>query len=126
MAIGTWFLPVCNLFMPKQIANDVWAATKPAVPWAYGIRQPTQRGLLNGWWTMWVIYFCIKFAVTWDNWWDADTVDDAKGTLAVHIFADFFSILRSYLCPDGSFFRRLTIAGLLAKWQCRLGFLGAR
>jgi ABC-type Fe3+ transport system permease subunit len=27
--IGGWFIPIANLFIPKQIANDVWRASDP-------------------------------------------------------------------------------------------------
>jgi len=27
--IGSWFIPIINLFRPKQIANDIWRASDP-------------------------------------------------------------------------------------------------
>ena len=31
-AIGAWFVPVLNLFRPKQIANDIWRGSDPDLP----------------------------------------------------------------------------------------------
>jgi Domain of unknown function (DUF4328) len=31
-AIGAWFVPILNLWRPKQIANDIWRASDPAAP----------------------------------------------------------------------------------------------
>lgn len=33
-AIGAWFVPILNLFRPKQIANDIWRASSPELPLA--------------------------------------------------------------------------------------------
>jgi Domain of unknown function (DUF4328) len=50
-AVGAWLLPVFSLFRPKQILNDVWRASDPALPpdqadtWR---RRPV--GELLGWW----------------------------------------------------------------------------
>ncbi|MDX6439785.1 MAG: hypothetical protein QOF45_2368 [Gaiellaceae bacterium] len=30
-ALWSWFVPVLNLFRPKQIANDIWRASSPAI-----------------------------------------------------------------------------------------------
>ncbi|MFD0155057.1 protein kinase domain-containing protein [Streptomyces sp. NPDC055721] len=45
MAVVGWFIPVANLFLPKQIANDVWHASSP--PGHGTARAPR---LLQGWW----------------------------------------------------------------------------
>ena len=94
MAVGAWFLPVCNLFMPKQVLNDVWSASNPAVaPWfGYGPRPAGRRGLVNAWWTLWLCYFCVGFVGSWENWYNAPDVDDAQGTVALALFTDFFSV----------------------------------
>lgn len=43
-AIGAWFVPILNLFRPKQIANDIWEA---------GGRRP--GALLGWWWALWLL-----------------------------------------------------------------------
>ncbi|MFH8254443.1 DUF4328 domain-containing protein [Streptomyces roseolus] len=47
-AIGAWFIPVANLWIPRQIAVDVWRASRPDPYAADGARELT---LLNSWWT---------------------------------------------------------------------------
>jgi Domain of unknown function (DUF4328) len=31
-SIGAWFIPILNLFRPKQIANDIWQGSDPTHP----------------------------------------------------------------------------------------------
>ncbi|MFF1918283.1 protein kinase [Streptomyces sp. NPDC058239] len=56
MAVVGWFIPVANLFLPKQIANDVWHASSP----------PSQgddsapASLLQSWWAV-----CLVTLMTW-------------------------------------------------------------
>ncbi|WP_189132077.1 DUF4328 domain-containing protein [Wenjunlia tyrosinilytica] len=47
-AVGAWFVPVANLWFPKQIADDIHAASDPSPPSPF--RRPG-AGMLNGWWT---------------------------------------------------------------------------
>ncbi|WP_331745583.1 protein kinase domain-containing protein [Streptomyces virginiae] len=49
MAVVGWFIPVANLFLPKQIANDVWHASSP--PGQGDGTAPAPR-LLQGWWAV--------------------------------------------------------------------------
>lgn len=49
--IGAWFIPIGNLWIPKQIIDDFWTTTDPAHPG--GIR-PGVPPLLNWWWGTWL------------------------------------------------------------------------
>ncbi|MGP4114028.1 protein kinase domain-containing protein [Streptomyces sp. 4N509B] len=60
MAVLGWFVPVGNLFLPKQIANDVWHASSP--PGRAGGMAPA--GALHAWWYAWLVTF-----VTWPLFW---------------------------------------------------------
>ena len=42
-AIGGWFIPVANLWIPYQVVSDVWQASTP--------QRPAPSGVLNAWWT---------------------------------------------------------------------------
>ena len=55
-AIGAWFVPILNLFRPKQIANDIWRASDPEQPpnQADGWRARPLPPLYTAWWTVWV------------------------------------------------------------------------
>jgi hypothetical protein len=48
-AVWSWFLPFGNLFLPKQIADDVWHASSPPG----GAMAPAAR--LHVWWGLWVV-----------------------------------------------------------------------
>ncbi|MBC2901422.1 DUF4328 domain-containing protein [Streptomyces cupreus] len=47
-AIGGWFVPIIHLWYPRRITLDIWDASSP---WA----APRPHGLVNAWWTLWVI-----------------------------------------------------------------------
>ncbi|MDT0265872.1 protein kinase [Streptomyces sp. DSM 44915] len=59
-AVTSWFLPVGNLFVPKQIANDVWHAS--SAPRPGGGMAPA--GPLHAWWALWLATF-----LTWPLFW---------------------------------------------------------
>lgn len=56
-AIGSWFVPILNLFRPKQIANDIWRGSDSALPahasnsW---YNRPTPV-LLAWWWAAFLV-----------------------------------------------------------------------
>jgi hypothetical protein len=58
-AIGAWFVPILNLWRPKQIANDIWRGSDPALPRPAGPgvwRDRPVPGVLFGfWWFLWLV-----------------------------------------------------------------------
>jgi hypothetical protein len=48
-AIGAWFVPILNVWRPKQIVNDVWRAGSPS---PYAEERPPV--LLLAWWLSWI------------------------------------------------------------------------
>ncbi|GAA4919690.1 DUF4328 domain-containing protein [Streptomyces coeruleoprunus] len=46
-AIGSWFIPIANLWIPRQIAGDIWDASEQD--------KRESRTVLNAWWAAWVI-----------------------------------------------------------------------
>lgn len=53
-SIGAWFVPIVNLFWPKQIANDIWRASSPrAEPPAWPMRRVAP--LVHWWWGVWLL-----------------------------------------------------------------------
>ncbi|MCI0383496.1 DUF4328 domain-containing protein [Streptomyces sp. CNQ085] len=92
-AIGSWLVPVVWFFMPKQIINDICDhsdLTSSRTTW-YGPCRSSNRGLLNGWWTMWLISMIIGF-VNYEPWYDAGTVGQAQGSAALMVLADFLAV----------------------------------
>jgi len=55
-AVGAWFVPVLNLWRPKQIANDIWRASDPAAPPEQGSawRDMATPAVLTIWWVVWI------------------------------------------------------------------------
>ncbi|SER63688.1 protein kinase domain-containing protein [Streptomyces qinglanensis] len=51
MAVGSWLIPFGNLYLPKQIANDVWHASSPRS--LGGAMAPAAR--LHIWWGFWLV-----------------------------------------------------------------------
>ena len=52
-ALGAWFVPVVNLFKPKQVADDIWRASEPqlrAERWHDRAVSPW----LHWWWAFWI------------------------------------------------------------------------
>ena len=52
-AIGWWFVPIANLWMPFKVVREVWKASEPAedpVAWI-GVRT---WSVLGWWWAMWI------------------------------------------------------------------------
>jgi len=56
-AVGAWFVPILNLWRPKQIANDIWRASDPSAPaeQASAWREGAIPAVLTTWWIFWVI-----------------------------------------------------------------------
>lgn len=52
-AIGAWFVPVGNLWLPYRVASGVWTASSPTARGGSGPTEP--RGLLQAWWAMLVV-----------------------------------------------------------------------
>jgi serine/threonine protein kinase len=65
-AVGAWLLPVFSLFRPKQILNDVWRASDPALPadqadtWR---RRPVAE-LLGWWWLAFLASILVRSVTT--------------------------------------------------------------
>ncbi|MEY2512712.1 MAG: hypothetical protein QOJ89_70 [bacterium] len=56
-SIGAWFVPLLNLVRPKQIMDDIWRASDPALPAGElrGWQRAAVPGLLHGWWAAFLI-----------------------------------------------------------------------
>lgn len=56
-SIGAWFVPILNLVRPKQLMDDIWRASDPALPAnvAGGWRGRPVPGLLHAWWALFLL-----------------------------------------------------------------------
>ncbi|MDQ3789612.1 MAG: DUF4328 domain-containing protein [Actinomycetota bacterium] len=49
--IGGWFVPVVNLWFPRQIVDDIWRTSRPGVPAdTYRVAGLPQSPLVSAWW----------------------------------------------------------------------------
>jgi uncharacterized protein DUF4328 len=54
-AVGAWFVPILNLFRPKQIANDIWRGTDPEPPRGRAWTDRPVAPLVHWWWVSWLV-----------------------------------------------------------------------
>ncbi|MEU9855913.1 DUF4328 domain-containing protein [Streptomyces sp. NPDC047974] len=101
-AIGSWFIPIGNLWIPRQIAVEVWRASRPDPYAADGARELT---LLNSWWTCFVVGVAVD-RLSSGLYKQADTLD-ALTTAATWSMAGYVFIVASGVLAI-LFVRRLT------------------
>ncbi|KUO02640.1 DUF4328 domain-containing protein [Streptomyces caeruleatus] len=88
-AVGAWFVPFVNLWFPRRIAVDIWDASSP---WDRG----RPHGLLNGWWTAWVISLLAgRLAST--SYRNAETAPEIRRAMGQVLFADVVDIVAAVL-----------------------------
>jgi hypothetical protein len=89
-AIGSWFVPIMNLFRPKQMVNDIWRAGGRDAADA----QP--GGLLLGWWLLWVLSsFIVNFAAR--SYRRADNAEEIKTGTILYLVSDAMSVVCAIL-----------------------------
>jgi hypothetical protein len=54
-AVGWWFVPIANLFKPKQAMNEAWLATDPEVPPGSTAWRTKAPAMLSWWWACWLL-----------------------------------------------------------------------
>jgi Domain of unknown function (DUF4328) len=55
-SVGAWFIPIFNLWRPKQIANDIWRGSDPDAPADQGDawQRAAVPAIVHVWWALWV------------------------------------------------------------------------
>ncbi|MDX3231229.1 protein kinase domain-containing protein [Streptomyces sp. ME19-01-6] len=85
LAAGSWFIPVAQLWLPKQMANDIWASSTPPNT------RPASRAVLHWWWALYVpmlVVFFVQSAVEAL----ARTDTDSQMAVGLSILEDLLSI----------------------------------
>jgi hypothetical protein len=97
-AIGAWFVPVLNLFRPKQIANEIWRGSDPDLPRLPGPgywRGAPIPGLLFGlWWLLWLV----TNASVGPGLWSEDTVEGLRTQSIQYLVSDVTEVGAALLC----------------------------
>jgi uncharacterized protein DUF4328 len=93
-AIGSWFVPILSLFRPKQIMNDIWRASDPALPAveARGWQDAAVPGLLHGWWAAFLVAG-VAINAGWRMMESAETLAARRSAGTVAMLADGTLIL---------------------------------
>lgn len=95
-AVGAWFVPILNLFRPKQIANDIWRGTEPEPPEGRTWTEPRVAPLVHWWWAAWLVAnFLGNLSFRMLN--DAGTLDAERTAVAVDIAAGISIVVASVL-----------------------------
>ena len=89
-AIGSWFVPIMNLFRPKQMVNDIWRA---------GGRDPQDARpglLLLAWWMLWLLSSFIVNAAA-RAYINADTAEQIRTGTILYVISDAMSVVCAIL-----------------------------
>jgi hypothetical protein len=97
-AIGAWFVPILNLFRPKQIANDIWRGSDPDMGpnpapgvWHDG---PIPGLLFALWWLLWLVSgLSVGPGIL-----PGDTVDEIRAQTIRYLVSDVATIPAAFLC----------------------------
>ena len=54
-ALGSWLVPILNLWRPKQMVDDVWRASMPGVPPGVDLRFVRKPVVVTAWWAAYLI-----------------------------------------------------------------------
>ncbi|KUO21757.1 DUF4328 domain-containing protein [Streptomyces dysideae] len=84
-AIGGWFTPIVNLWFPRRITLDIWDASSP---WD----APRPQGLVNTWWTFWVISL-VSGRAALTAYRKAETAEEIRDAVQQVIFSDVIDIV---------------------------------
>ncbi|NHI08882.1 serine-threonine protein kinase [Streptomyces sp. KO7888] len=85
LAVGSWFVPVVNFFLPKQIANDIWTATT-------GRPAGAGRWLMHAWWWLWVAHLATELSA-YRSWDEEETAADARETVLNALGGDVVAVV---------------------------------
>ncbi|WP_406453936.1 DUF4328 domain-containing protein [Streptomyces sp. NBC_00876] len=99
-AVGGWFVPFGNLWLPCRVASGVWTASSPG-----GRTAPAPRGLLYAWWAALICTQLLSRSAgqLYDK---AEEADEVMDGLALVIASDALDIVAAVLAI--LFVRRLT------------------
>jgi F0F1-type ATP synthase assembly protein I len=94
-AIGAWFVPILNLWRPKQIANDLWRTSDPDHPNENRADAPVSS-VLSLWWILFLVSNWIS-QVAGRIAFSGNTAHELKSSTAAFLFADAVDIIAAVL-----------------------------
>lgn len=100
-AIGAWFVPVGNLWLPHRVAGGIWTASSPGG----SNRAPAPRGVLHAWWAV-LVGSELLSRLTNGLYTDAEGRDEVLDSFGLGMAIDAINIAAAVLAI--LFVRRLT------------------
>lgn len=89
-AIGAWFVPILNLWRPKQIVNDVWRAG------GRGVEDREPGWLLLSWWGLWLL--CdVAIRIAGGSYNAAETPEEWRTGTMIYLVGDALSLIAAFL-----------------------------
>jgi hypothetical protein len=96
-AVGWWFVPIANLFKPKQAMNEAWLASDPSAPaWSPSGRRGKAPSLLSWWWAAWLLSNFTDGVSTSGSSTDV-TLDSFRAAMSMSVFSELLSIVAALL-----------------------------
>jgi len=98
-AVGSWFIPILNLFRPYRIVKEAWEKSDPArdISGAYVSSDPSRSTtLLAVWWGFWVVSNIVS-NISGRLDWRAETVREYLTIAWLDIAASVFSVVAGVL-----------------------------
>jgi hypothetical protein len=120
-AIGAWFVPILSLFRPKQIADEIWRGSDPALEpdraheWQQG-RVPVFFAL---WWLAFIASSLLVGAGS-ELWGGAETYSDVKLAAVVEVTGNALGVisgLLAYVVVDRTSHRQQDRATRVMLWR---------
>ncbi|MFI8530630.1 DUF4328 domain-containing protein [Streptomyces aquilus] len=84
-----WLLPIVNLWFPRRMTVDIWNASSP---WS----APRTHGLVNTWWTFWVISLLSGRAAS-SAYRKAESPDEIHDAVGQLMFSDLIDVVAAAL-----------------------------
>ena len=89
-AIGAWFVPILNLWRPKQVINDVWRAGGRDA----GDAEP--GWLLLSWWLLWM-FADVALRIAGSRYGAAETPEEWRTGTITFLVGDVMSLIAAFL-----------------------------
>lgn len=96
-AAGAWFVPILNLFRPKQIADDIWRASDPELGEPGAWRSGPVPVVYGVWWTAWLAWIIGGTAVAVATWVTADSIFTIRPLPATTVIFDVIAVVTAAL-----------------------------
>jgi hypothetical protein len=115
-AVGGWFVPVANLVIPKQVANDVWRAGDPELrPGDPGWQDRPVAPVVHWWWALWLASG-ISGGIAGNLLQHSHSLSDARAAVTVDLVSQLLTLgsgLTAIVMVKGATRRQETRARLL-------------